>query len=71
MSRETSRVTRLLTQHRERPHCPSCGRDAPTFAQSSLSLSESDLAGWALRALTFHLRCPCGAEWNLKKTAKE
>ena len=71
MSRETSQVTRLPTQHRQRPHCPSCGRDVPTFHQSTFMVSESDLAGWVLQAVTFHIRCPCGAGWDLKKTAKE
>jgi hypothetical protein len=68
---ERSGVTRLPVQHRARPHCSACGRDAPTFSQSSLALSEHDLAGWTLQAMTFHLRCPCGAEWDLKKTTKE
>jgi hypothetical protein len=68
---EGSGVTRLPVQHRSRPHCPACGRDAPTFDGSPLFISEHDLARWTITAMTFHLRCPCGAEWDLKKTAKE
>lgn len=71
MSRETSQVTKLPTQHRQRPHCLSCGLNVPTFDGSPLYFSEHDLAGWSITAMTFHLRCPCGAEWDLKKTARE
>jgi hypothetical protein len=65
---EGSGVTRLPVQHRHHPRCVKCGRDAPTFDGVHVNLSTNDLAGWDLVAMTYHVVCPCGAEWNLKKT---
>lgn len=71
MAAETSKVTRLPTQHRTRPHCPSCGREAPKFSGFVLDTLSDDLGEWTMTGVTLHLVCPCGAEWDLKKTVKE
>ena len=58
-------VTRLPVQHPKAPHCEACGASVPPF-----ELTLFPVADWTLMAVTFHVRCPCGAPWDLRKTVK-
>jgi hypothetical protein len=59
-------VTRLPVQHPHAPHCAQCKEPLPTFDNISLSLMGED-DGTRLMAITFHIRCRCGALWDLSK----
>ena len=59
-------LTRLPVQHRGKPHCPACKVDLPTMDDVQL-ITPTDL-GVELLAVTFTIRCRCGARWNIGKT---
>lgn len=61
--------TRLPVQHPRRPHCAKCKADLPTFDGVTMNLMDSDPT-FELLAATFHVRCKCGAVWDLKKGCK-
>jgi hypothetical protein len=65
-----SGVFRLPVQHKLRPHCPVCKADVPTFDQTMVNISVAELGKFELTAITYHVKCPCGAEWNLRKTVR-
>jgi hypothetical protein len=65
-----SDLVRLPVQHKERPHCPRCETDVPTFNRTNIDTSPAELGEFELLAVTFHVKCPCGAEWDLRKTVK-
>lgn len=60
-------VTRLPVQHPRAPHCTGCGAALPTFdgARVSVPLGCSSVD---LVSVTYHMRCGCGLEWDVKKT---
>jgi len=62
-------VTRLPTQHKQKPHCSVCKEDLPTFKGMSLSVNPTDLGETEIEAITFHVRCKCGAKWDMRKEA--
>jgi transposase-like protein len=64
-------VKRLPVQHRQRPHCPSCGDDLPDFNDTQTSVAFGGLKSATLDAITYHVTCGCGAKWDLRKTVKK
>jgi len=64
-------TTRLPVQHPDAPHCASCKANLPTFDDIALVLPPED--GYELLGSTIflHIRCKCGARWDLKKTSAE
>jgi hypothetical protein len=60
--------TRLPVQHPKRPHCPNCKSDLPNF--NDVYMSMLDHVDYRLFAVTFHVRCKCGAAWDLRKECK-
>lgn len=67
---DPAKVTRLPVQHRNAPHCPTCKASLPAFDGLSLNLSASSLGDSKLTAVTLHVTCKCGAQWDLKKALK-
>ena len=46
-----------------------CGKRLPNFASQTVTLLPSpDGASVHIEAVTFSVRCACGASWDLKKT---
>ena len=60
----SANVERLPAQHKLHPHCPICERDMPTFDDCILTIGDTHAK---LTAVTFHVRCVCGANWDLRK----
>lgn len=61
-------VTRLPVQHPHAPHCASCNGPLPSFDNANLIvMGDTDIK---LLAVTFHIQCKCGAQWDLKKTCR-
>jgi hypothetical protein len=60
-------VTRLPVQHKQLPHCPSCNRQLPSF-KGAVSITQEEAE--VLLAVTFRVRCACGLEWDLTRTAR-
>ena len=65
-----TKLARLPVQHPRRPHCLSCGADLPTFNNAILD-AFGGLAPVTLDAVTFHVTCPCGAKWDLRKSVRK
>jgi hypothetical protein len=59
-------MTRLPVQHPNAPHCPKCKRDLPNLNDVTM-IMPGDVT-CEIFATTFHIRCQCGALWNLYKT---
>jgi hypothetical protein len=64
---------RLPVQHRQRPHCPKCGKNLPTFPSAAISLLACDLDGVDLvrTTITFRMRCECGEVHDIMKSSPE
>jgi len=65
-----SKVRRLPTQHKDKPHCPACERDLPTFDNIAISVPVDDFKGATLVHVSFRVRCACGETWDIRKGAK-
>jgi hypothetical protein len=65
-------ITRLPVQHPHAPHCANCKAPLPNFDNANFIMPpfSGDLDQVKLLAVTFHIQCKCGAEWNLKKTCR-
>jgi hypothetical protein len=65
-----STIHRLPVQHPKAPHCPSCGKDLPTFNSAALDLDASDIEGFELAQIriTFLVRCGCEQLFELTKS---
>ena len=57
-------ITRLPTQHSKKPHCNSCNRDLPAVGNCTVE-TRADWDSAKLLGMTFHVRCECGAIWDL------
>lgn len=59
---------RLPVQHPHAPHCPECKTALPTF-DGAFVIMPTDSYGCKVlgTTLVFHVRCVCGARWDLKK----
>jgi len=64
------KVTRLPVQHPNAPHCANCKGPLPNFNFANFTLFAGEADGVTLMAVTFHIRCKCGAPWDLRKTVK-
>ncbi|HYB52828.1 MAG TPA: hypothetical protein VEG84_03090 [Thermoanaerobaculia bacterium] len=62
-----SEVIRLPKQHRQKPHCATCGRALPDLKSVQITAMADEFGDTSLYALTFHVRCACGAPWDLRK----
>jgi len=62
-------VTRLPVQHKKFPHCENCGAPLPTFDNVFITNALSDSVETTILAVTFHVQCSCGTEWDIRKTA--
>jgi hypothetical protein len=51
----------------ERPVC-ACGKSLPNFSMQSVGVLYADPSTFTITGVTFHVRCTCGATWDLKKT---
>jgi hypothetical protein len=67
---EGSKVTRLPVEHRNYPRCAKCGRGAPTFDDVAVNVPAHDLGDWQIEGMTYHILCPCGAKWDLRKRTR-
>jgi hypothetical protein len=63
-------VTRLPVQHPRAPHCAACKASLPTFDNINLVMIGGATDEFQLLAITFHIKCKCGAAWDLKKDCK-
>jgi hypothetical protein len=63
------KVTRLPVQHKQSPHCPSCKADLPNLNSMSVIMGPEN-GDFEVLALMFHIRCACGARWDLRKDVK-
>lgn len=59
-------VSRLPRQHPKHPHCAACDRDLPSFDMNFWFVSE-ELGETQVEAVTFHVVCPCGTRWDIRK----
>ena len=66
-----SGVARLPVQHPEHPHCPFCDADLPEFRYASVSTSVSDVGGYELLGISFHILCKCGQPLDLRRDVKQ
>jgi hypothetical protein len=66
----TPKVVRLPRQHRQKPHCLSCGAPLPTLKGMELFLLPSDLGDAVVETLTLLVRCRCGAQVNMTKKCR-
>ena len=62
-----AKALRLPVQHLQHPHCASCGAELPNFKDVQLLLNPGGLGETTLFGITYHVRCACGAKWNLRK----
>ena len=61
---------RLPVQHPNAPHCPKCGVDLPNLNGMQVAFG-FDCGELEVLSITLRIRCKCGAEWDLTKTAKK
>ena len=65
------KVERLPVQHPHKPHCPTCGGDLPAINTFVGTVAADEMGECKLLAVTFHVECPCGAQWDLLKETKK
>ena len=63
-------VTRLPVQHKQTPHCSTCNAMLPRIDGLEIVLP-STAVGLDVLAVTLHVRCPCGAKWDLRKEVQD
>lgn len=63
------RATRLPVQHPQAPHCAKCKAPLPNLNSTSLSMAFEE-GDFDVLGFTLHIRCKCGATWDLQKGVK-
>jgi hypothetical protein len=72
MEMKKTNTTRLPVQHRTLPHCATCDRDLPSMDDVFLMMGTEKLKETVVLSITivFRVKCACGSEWLLEKSAK-
>jgi hypothetical protein len=66
-----SKTVRLPVQHPRAPHCASCNAQLPNLDDVIITIGKGfDVGECSILGFTFHIRCKCGAPWDLLKKVK-